>query len=92
MGDIGRSPETQALIAQIAREKCARPVELRFTRIPNSRPQVQVTGRLDMEWTRSDLQFDVSRHRVSIRYRPGQLRFYMRRKPQIYMNVVDVQA
>ncbi|MDR1204205.1 MAG: DUF6470 family protein [Peptococcaceae bacterium] len=92
MGDIGRSPDTRLLIAQIAKEKCARPAELRFTRIPDSRPQVQVTGYMDMRWSDSDIQFDVSRHDVSIQYQRSQLRFYMMRKPEIHINLVDVRA
>jgi hypothetical protein len=92
MGDIGRSPDTRLLIAQIAKEKCARPVELGIVRVPESRPQIQVTGYLDMRWSESDIQFDVSRHEVSIRYQPSQLHFYMRRKPEIHINIVDVLA
>jgi hypothetical protein len=92
MADIGRSPDTRLLIAQIAREKCARPAELRFTRIPESRPQVQVTGYMDVSWTDSGIQFDISRHDVSVQYQRSRLRFYMRRKPDIYINVVNILA
>jgi hypothetical protein len=92
MADIGRSTDTRLLIAQIAKEKCARPAELRFTRIPDSRPQVQVTGYMDMQWSGGDIEFDVSRHDVSIQYQRSQLHFYMVRKPQIYINIVDVLA
>jgi hypothetical protein len=92
MADIGRSLDTRLLIAQIAKEKCARPVELRFTRIPESRPQVQAIGYLDINWTGGDIQFDISRHQVSTRYERRQLNIYLQAKPRIYIQIIDVLA
>ena len=90
MADLGRSPETRALIAQISKEKSARPIELQIVTIPQSRPKIQVTGYLNMNWTPHNTQFDISRYDVSTHYQKGQLNIYMRTWPQVQINFIDV--
>jgi len=90
MADLGRSPDTRTLIAQIAKEKSARPMELRFMTVPQSRPQIQVTGYIDMNWEPNDIRFRVSRHDVSTHYQKGQLNVYMRIWPEVQINFIDV--
>jgi hypothetical protein len=92
MADIGRSPDTRLLIAQIAGEKSARPMELRFARVPDSRPRIQVTGYLDMNWTGGDIQFDISRHQVTARHERRQLNIYLQTQPRLYIQIIDIRA
>jgi len=63
--------------------------EFNFGMIPTSRPRIEVTGHLNIDWQIGGVEYNFTPRRPVADYHPGKAEIYMEQYPQINFKYID---
>ena len=91
MADIRR--RTPPVIPELAAKNAMPPqYEFNYTAIPKSRPKIDVTGSLNINWQLGETHIDYTPRKPEIEYNRGKVEIYMERHPEIKIEYIDTRV
>lgn len=63
--------------------------EFNFAMIPTSRPKIDVTGHLDIQWQLGGVEYSYTPKKPIADYRPGKVDIYMKQYPKTEIRFID---
>lgn len=79
----------RTVIADIAEARAWRPVDITVDLLPKSRPKIEVTGHLNIDWKLGGAIINYKPNKAITRYQPGDVNIYVKRWHNLEINVVD---
>lgn len=79
-------------IPEIAEKNAWDELDYNIGTIPKSRPKIEVTGDLKIDWVLGKVNIDYKANKPSIHYKMGRVDIYLRQKGNIDIQYVDIKA
>ncbi len=92
LGRIEDSLSLRELLAGMAEENTWPKIDFNIDFIPKSRPQIEVTGYLKIDWQLGKAITEYTPRKAVTRYQPGKVEVYLRQRGYVQINVVDEKA
>lgn len=89
---MARIERGENALAEIAADNSYQPLDFNIGFIPQSRPKIQVSGYLDIQWQVGKIDTEYYPQKPTIQYLPGQVEIYLRQRPEIDINYIDEKA
>ncbi|MFZ5753278.1 MAG: DUF6470 family protein [Bacillota bacterium] len=82
----------RTLIADMAEENAWPVIDFNIDFIPKSRPKIEVTGYLKIDWRLGGAVTEYKPRKAITQYQPGKVEIYLRQRGQIQISVIDEKA
>lgn len=89
MAHIEDGRPLRTVLADIAEARAWRPVDITVDLLPKSRPKIEVTGHLYIDWKLGGAKLDYKPNKAITRYQPGDVNIYIKRWNNLEIHVVD---
>lgn len=77
-------------IPEIAEKNATPPMrEFNIDFIPKSRPKIEVTGSLDINWQLGGIEYSYEPRKPMVTYNPGKVEIYMKKYPELDIKFID---